>query len=221
MHKCFQCVKIYTFGAMEEKRKQIFVQSAQLFMRLGIRSVNMDDVAGELKMSKKTLYKYVNDKADLVYQVFQHYLNSEECLMEEVQENHENAIDELIAVTKRVSAQLNQIHPSIHFDLAKYYPKAWELMAKHKKEFIYRLTMSNLERGIKQGLYRKDLTPDVIAKLYIEKIDVLFDHTVFPTDQYRFGEVHLEWMRYHIRGIATDEGISYLKQKLKSENINL
>ena len=206
---------------MDEKWQQIMAQSAALFMRLGIRSVTMDDIARELKVSKKTLYKYVSDKADLVFKVFDNYLKAEEEFVGEMQEKFPNAIDELIVVTKHVSAQLSMIHPSIHYDLEKYYPDAWKLMELHKKEYIYKCTLTNLERGIDQGFYRSNLQADIIARLYIEKIDVLFDNAVFPVSEYRFDEVHLEWMRYHVRGIATKKGINYLKDKLKSENIQL
>ena len=57
---------------MEEKEQQIIDQASKVFMRLGIRSVNMDDIAQHLRISKKTLYQYVKDKNELVLRIVQH-----------------------------------------------------------------------------------------------------------------------------------------------------
>ncbi len=206
---------------MDEKWSKILIQSAAMFMRLGIKSVTMDDVARELKMSKKTLYQYVDNKDDLVLKVFGSFIQMEQATCLSIAENNENAIDEMIEISKHVNQTLNHLHPSIHFDMEKYYPETWKIFNKHKTEFVYDCMLNNMKKGIKQGLYRKNLLPDVIAKLFIEKMDMFFDGKVFPPNKYNFAEVHLEYMRYHIRGISTEKGIEYLMQKLKQEKFSL
>ncbi len=54
---------------MDEKFAEILFKTGEVFMRYGLKSVTMDDVAREIKVSKKTLYKYVKDKSDLLCQV--------------------------------------------------------------------------------------------------------------------------------------------------------
>ena len=61
---------------MENKRKLILKDVEQLYLKYGIRSVTMDDVAKEFGISKKTLYEYFQDKADLVAQVIEHHLQN-------------------------------------------------------------------------------------------------------------------------------------------------
>ena len=48
-----------------EKKERIINGALELFMRMGVKSVNMDDVASHLGMSKKTLYQFVQNKSDL------------------------------------------------------------------------------------------------------------------------------------------------------------
>ena len=206
---------------MDEKFGQILLQANQLFMRCGIKSVTMDDIARELKVSKKTLYKYVKDKSDIVKQAITMHCSCEQEITNALLNEAENAIDELISITKHVSQHLQQIHPSIHFDLEKYYPEAWQAFMNHKEGHIKECISGNIERGIKQGLYRNNLNAEIIAKLYISKIDVVFDPAVFPISKFRFSKVHEELMRYHIRGIASPKGIKYLEDKVKKENLKL
>jgi AcrR family transcriptional regulator len=54
-----------------EQRDRIQEKANEMFMRYGIRSVSMDDIAGQLGMSKKTLYQYFSDKDELVDAVMQ------------------------------------------------------------------------------------------------------------------------------------------------------
>jgi TetR/AcrR family transcriptional regulator, cholesterol catabolism regulator len=203
----------------EEKESVILEHVRKIFMRYGIRSVTMDDISRELKISKKTLYKFVTDKQDLVVKVMNSECLSDQCMFTEIVGQSKNAIDELLNVTAHIGQKIQQFHPSIHYDLEKYYPEAWELFNKHKGTFVYECVVNNLRRGMKEGLYRDTLQPEIISKIYVTRIDMIFDPEIFPQPDFQFGEVYKEMMRYHIRGIASEKGIKYLLDKLKSENI--
>ena len=196
---------------MDEKMKKIVLDAGNVFMRYGIKSVTMDDIARELKISKKTLYKYVNDKLDLVCKVCSSQCEMERGLIAQIHDEKINAIDELIRMSKYVSEQLREIHPSIHYDLEKYYPEAWQIFIEHKESFIMNCLKTNMELGIKEGLYRDNLNPEIIAKLYVAKLDLVFDPAVFPINRFSFTDVHMQLVRYHIRGVASDKGIAYLQ----------
>ena len=70
-------------------------------------------------------------------------------------------------------------------------------------------------------MFRENLNAKVISRLHIHKIDALFDPDIFPPNEISFLEAHTEMMKYHIRGIANEKGIKYMKEKLKTETINI
>ncbi len=203
------------------KREELINKVHDLFMRYGIKSLTMDDIAQNLKVSKKTVYSVVKDKAELVSAVMDVACEKDKSVANHIMETFDNAIDEVVEITKYVSNMLRQMHPSIYYDLEKYYPEAWKKLNNLKNEFHYKIITKNLEIGVKQGLYRPNLNPPVIAKIYIQKIDLVFTGEIFSTSKYRLDEVFDELMRYHIYGIASTKGIDYLKEKLKTENLNL
>lgn len=194
---------------------------AEVFMRLGVRSVNMDDIARNLSISKKTLYKYFKDKSDVVSQVTQILIKGEECSIEDIIKESENAIDEIIRISEFANQMLKQMHPSVMFDLKKYYPESFKIFYNHKNVFIAETVKENLDRGIEEGLYRDNLNAMIIAKLYLAKIDAIWDIDMFPSAEYTFAEVHLEMIRYHIRGIASEKGLNYLSKRISTELLNL
>ncbi len=197
---------------MEEKEKEIIAGATEVFMRLGIKSVNMDDISRQLGISKKTLYKYVSDKNDLVKKSVQVIIAVEDEAIDQIQSKGLNAIDENMEIMKHVMGMLNNMHPSIIFDMEKYHPEVLRYMMDNRHTNVYDCIMSNLKKGIKEGLYRKNLNADVIAKFYINSMDVILDKTEVHIEGISYSEKFKEYFRYHIRGIASEKGIQYLKE---------
>ncbi|MEM7161768.1 MAG: TetR/AcrR family transcriptional regulator [Bacteroidota bacterium] len=200
---------------MEERDKELIAQAKDVFMQYGIKSVTMDDMSRHLGISKKTLYKSVKDKNDLVQKCLQFQCNGEIDAVAAIQNKSLSAIDEMFEIGQFVSSQLKGIHPSIHYDLEKYHIEVFLSIKKAHMKNMYECMLKNLKKGIKEGVYRKDLRADVITKIYIKKIDVIFDAEVFPPEEISFEEVYATLFRYHIRGIANQKGIDYLEKKEK------
>ncbi len=197
--------------------EKIVEQAGQVFLRLGIRSVNMDDIAKHMRISKKTLYQHVKDKNDLVEKVVSGICAEHDRCIRGICEKDLNAIDENYQITEYVAGILKEIHPSVHYDLEKYHPTAWDAMQRFEKEHISECMTSNMEKGVAEGLYRDDLNIPIVVRVYMSRFDVSFDGELFPPTEYNFVDVQWEIFRYHIRGIASEKGLRYLKKKVKRE----
>ena len=206
---------------MENKKQEFLLSALAVYMRLGIKSVTMDELARQLGISKKTIYTYVKDKNDLVLQCVQMAQKDEECEIKDISKSEENAIDELLKVGELVAQRLRSVHPSIFFDMQKYHPEAYELMNIHRNKLILNSVASNLKKGKNQGLYRDNIDEDILSKMYVSFIDVLFHGNVFPTSKYSFIQVYSEYFNYHIRGIASDKGLKYLDKIMKAKKFEL
>ena len=202
---------------MENKSNELYIQVMGLFLQFGIKSLTMDDVARKLGISKKTLYKHVTDKNDLVTKVMEEGCNIEVDFIEKVSKAKLNAIDENFEISKFVKEKVTHMHPSIFYDMQKYHPKAWGVMESHRSNFIATWVEKNLKKGIKEGLFRKDLNVDVAKDLYLGHVENMMTERFPSMKQYSFTEVYLELFRYHIRGIASEKGIKYLIEKVTKE----
>ena len=211
---------VYTFDLMEEKKREIIANAIEVYMKYGIKSVTMDEMARQLGISKKTLYLYVKDKNDLVCQAMKFAQTAEICMIEEIAKTYENAIDEMLATSRFIISRFNQIHPSIFFDLLKYHPDAMKIMNDHMNVFVHDCVSQNLNKGIKQGLYRKNLNIEFIATLYLAIINSVMNGDVFDETKFPMADVYREFFKYHLRGIANDNGLEYLIE-LKKNDENL
>jgi len=203
--------------AMEEKITKLVSDAQAVFMRFGIKSVNMEDIARHLRVSKKTLYKYVSDKEDLVKKCFFLHCYQEEKEIQRISLLQLNAIDESFETMHFIKDIIKDVHPSIMFDMEKYYPEVLQQTEEMRNKNIYSSVKANVEKGIEEGFYRKDLKADVIAHIYVKSVEAIFHSEQFIQSKNTLQELYLELFRYHIRGISSDQGREYLIEKIKTE----
>ena len=201
---------------MSEEAK-ILEKCELLFMRYGIKSVTMDDVSRELGMSKKTLYQYFENKEELIHKVTQNHFTCQNKVIEHIIHHSKTAIDEMIGISNWMNTMSKNLNPSLVFDLKKYHPQSWQVFNDHRNTEVYNCIKHNLERGIQEGLYREELDTEVLARIYIARMEMFLDAEIFPYDKFPPEKAFKVFMDYHIRGLATTKGIKYL-EKIKSEN---
>lgn len=200
---------------MDELTK-ILDASESLFRRYGIRSVTMTDIAKELGMSKKTLYIHIENKHDLVAKVMKRFIlkDKEMCFL--IQSKAENALDELLKVSLYTQQQVDDINPSILFDLQKYHRPVWQMLDNFNRKDILEMVENNLKKGVEEGLYRKNLDVSLISRLHISLMPILSNEDLFPANIFPTHQLHREFMRYHIHGIVSEKGRKLLKTMLDS-----
>ena len=193
--------------------KDRIIQHAQtLFMRNGIKSVSMDDIAADMAMSKKTLYKWFENKDQIVQAGMSKHLDGTQCECTSMIETATSAIDELFRMMEWTKQQFSNVHPSIFYDLQKFHPGTWQLWLAHKNEFILAQIIQNLRRGIAEGLFRADLDVDVMARLRLSQIELLFDSDVFPPRQFGNERVSQALLEHFMLGVATLKGHRLINQ---------
>ncbi|KOH44111.1 TetR/AcrR family transcriptional regulator [Sunxiuqinia dokdonensis] len=202
---------------MEEKKAQILGQVGQLYMRHGIRSVTMDDVAAELGISKKTLYLYFKDKADLVDAVVDAFLMKDEAF--HCQEGQSlNAIDKIFWIRKHISEMLKIVHNNMEYDLKKSYPEVYRKIRAYKRKRIYLDNVAIMDQGKAEGLFREEIDSDVMARLVVGRFLFVLnpDNEVFSEEEVRDMRLFDLLMDYHFHGVCTEEGLKYYKQQLNN-----
>lgn len=195
-----------------EAKERILVKAHELFIKYGIRSVSMDDIAAQLGMSKKTLYQYYADKDELVNAVFEGMLslNKAQCL--ETANKGENAIHEVFLSFDMVQEMLSTMNPSVLFDLQKYHPSANQKFLDFKNLFLYKMLVSNLQKGVEQGLYRDDIDIDIMARYRLYSVMLSFNADVFPSNKGNLVHIERQLQEHFLNGLATQKGQKLIQQ---------
>jgi TetR/AcrR family transcriptional regulator, cholesterol catabolism regulator len=201
-------------------KKKILKGAESLFMKYGVRSISMDDIARHLSVSKKTLYQHFADKEDIVTITCQSHIEEMSQEFEEIRKNSKNAIDELSKVSLCLKQNSEDMNPSLLFDLQKYHPRAWNVWVNHKNNFIRESVVRNLSQGIEEGYFRPEIDKEVIAAMRLEIVQLVFDEQIFPPSQFKLSEVQMQIFDHFIYGLVTEKGRK-LYQKYKETLVEL
>lgn len=201
-----------------ETKERILVKAKELFMRYGIRSVTMDEVAGQCGISKKTIYQFFDDKDSLVETMMSGEVNNSEnkCIIKQTQSK--NAVHEVLMGDQMAMEIFEQMNPVVMYDLQKYYPKAYKILDGHKRQFMYQEVLKNLQRGIQEGVYRSDFNTDIVSKLRMEAIMMPFNHEMFPPSKYSMSEVMKALTDHFLYAIANAKGQKMIEKYKLTEN---
>jgi len=202
-----------------ETRERILQQAESLFMKFGVRSVSMDDIARHLGISKKTLYHHFTDKDDMVLQVLMDHLRRNEQEFEAMREGAANAIDELARISVSMRKSMEELNPSLMFDLQKYHPKAWNCWIDYKNRYVRDSVTRNLRQGIAEGYYRTTLDPEIMSIMRMEMVQLGFDENLFPRNRFSIADVQIKVFEHFIYGLLTEKGrVLYEEYKSKVNN---
>jgi TetR/AcrR family transcriptional regulator, cholesterol catabolism regulator len=177
-----------------------------------VKSITMDEIASKIGISKKTLYQHAENKADLIQQVIQQHSEQEKCIGEVIRNKSLNAIDEVLGMVSYATELLRQFSPNLVYELQKYYPESWKIVDKLHNEHIFNDVKNNLERGVREGLYRTDFNIPIITKLYVAQTLHIIDESIFPNKEFAAEQVLKEFVMYHLQGVVSPKGAAVLKE---------
>lgn len=205
----------------DNKFRSLIAQAYDIFTQHGIRSVSMDDLCRQMGISKKTLYKHVENKSDLLIKISEYIKETISSRIQQLKESDLNAIDVLLEMSRASTDNHVRINPYISFEIRKFYPKIYDNYFCSKKEMIIESIMDNLDKGIKEGLYRQDLNKEIVAHLYFKKIEEF--HTLEGDDlrNFSYSKIFEVMFENHIRGISNKKGIEYFEKRKEKLNFNI
>jgi len=189
-----------------QMKDRIQIKAHEFFLQYGIRSVSMDDIAAQLGISKKTLYQYYTDKDELVDAVLQYEIEHGQQDCQQCFQQSKDAVDEIFLTMERIVEQFRNMNPMVLYDLQKFHFKAFQKFLKYKNGFLQDVIRKNIERGIKEELYRPEINADILSKFRLESMMIVFNMNVFPPRKYNMAEVTLEIIEHYLYGLATLKG---------------
>jgi TetR/AcrR family transcriptional regulator, cholesterol catabolism regulator len=175
----------------------------------------MDEICNQIGISKKTIYQFYSDKDTLVDECMEMDMcnGKSECTI--AAEMAENAVDEIFITLEFINQEFKDLNPIVMHDLKKFYPATFTKLNDHINKFYYSVIYTNLEKGISEGLYRKDLDLDVITKFRLNTIFLGFDQNAYPSDKYNLVKVTETLLEHFLYGIVTEKGLKLINEYKK------
>ena len=185
---------------------RILNKARELMFQTGVKHVTMDELATQLGISKKTIYQYFKDKDALVSSVVENDLAKHALICNQSMQIADNAVHEIFLLMTVLQELFSSMNPLTLFEIEKYYPLAFDKIKKHKDDFIFSMISANLEKGIAEGLYRKDVDVTILSRYRLETSLIPFNIHVFHPSKFDMLKVNLQIIEHFVYGVATLEG---------------
>jgi AcrR family transcriptional regulator len=195
-------------------KDKIIKKATDMFLKLGFKSVTMDDIACEMCISKKTIYKYFSNKEKLIEEGTEVIHQKVHVLMDNVIIQNHNAIAENFEMRKMFKEMFQSFDHSPAYQLKKHYPEIYNKMIANEIEDCSNIFYQNIKKGILEGLYRENTDVDAAVKFYYTIIFSINGDVQFGKEA---NELETKALEYHTRAIATPKGILELEKQLSKQ----
>jgi len=197
-------------------KDKIIAKATDLFMKLGFKSVTMDDIASEMCISKKTIYKYFCNKELLIGETTELVHKAIHQSIDVIVAKNYNAIEENFEIRKMFKEMFKTGDTSPAYQLKKHYPEIYNNVMSREINECNAVFKQNIEQGIQHGLYRKNILIDTYVGFYYTLIFSIHGNT---SSERESNELELQALEYHTRAIATPKGIIELEKQLQNYNL--
>ncbi len=205
---------------MDDQLKQILSSIRVMALEDGIDSISVKTICDKLNISKETLFKLVKDENDLVSKVLEFERSSFSNIFDMHDFEGMNAIDILMIVSKEIAGKYYDMTPTISVLLKEKYPEIYQEHFAKRMDFVFMKIQINLQKGISQGMYRSDLTIELISRLYMSRLVDIHNQEIFPSNKFSFSTLFEVLFDSFVRSIATPEGLKYFAKKKKNLRIS-
>lgn len=193
-----------------EIRDRIIEGASELFKTYGIKSVTMDSIANQFGMSKRTIYEIFHDKDELLVAVLTHMARKQKEMVKKILEESENSIIAIFRLLEINREYLLDMSPAFQADLKKYHNDVLMKKADESDMPDYRNHQKVIENGIKEGLFRKDINPDLANRCLYNLGRSVLDNNQYPFEMFSRRDVIKNIFINYLRGISTARGIELI-----------
>ncbi|MBQ4901210.1 TetR/AcrR family transcriptional regulator [Paenibacillus sp. Marseille-P2973] len=190
-----------------KKRKRILEYALQQFVTVGYSKVSTSQIASDLKMSKSTFYKYFTSKEELLFAVIDDFYNLFE------QEVQSIINDDRVEITEKVQLfilsvrrRFSQLHVSVVEDLRRAVPEAYAHLEERRRSIITGTLIGMFEHGARDGFFRSDIPPVIIANVLIQAMQHLEHPEVIGRLEYNFVDMFHQVFSVIMEGSLSEEG---------------
>ena len=197
-------------------QQRIIEEASELFMRSGVKSTTMDDLARHMGISKRTIYENFKDKEALLIACIDAFRDENHVFFEKVFTKAENVVYAILVLLQKAATaqqQFNMIN-----DIRKYYPQVYKNHLTRLNDNKCREMGQLIERGIGEGVFRKELNPVVVAYFFCKQSDG-FTVNDSVLDKFSFTEIFENIAMTFLRGICTLKGVEIIERYTNKKKV--
>jgi AcrR family transcriptional regulator len=199
-------------------KERIRTSARDRFFRDGFARVLVDDIADDLGISKKTIYKHFESKEELLRQIIRHTLTEVHANIQAIIASDKGFVEKLDDLMTFLGNRYLVISPLMMADCHRYLPDLWESIQKFRRERIASNVKGLILDGIRGGYIRKDLSVDVFLAAFIAGVEAVMTPSFLSNHPVDGRQALRSFMMIFFQGILTDPARTQLSKIQQTAN---
>jgi len=197
--------------------ERIINEAFELFMKFGIRSVTMDQIACHLGISKRTLYENFKDKNELLTEGIEHFRMIMQSEAMEIIKKSDNVIESLYFIGRHGEEMRKRVNPQFFEDIRKYHPEIHSRISDRSRNKQYSIMLTMIRKGINDGVFKKGLNPEIVNEFWHEIMNIFMNEEIFPRNLYGQEDLLKNMIMPYLLGISTEKGQALINKYFEKE----
>jgi AcrR family transcriptional regulator len=190
-----------------ETKHRIFDTAAKSFLKYGISKVTMEELADEMGMSKKTIYKFFPSKENLLRELLHEMKNETVCHCNVIlHQTNIDFVEKLKQLLTYIGERYSKWSPHFISDIRKNSPEVWKEVEQFRTTQIFEDFTRLINEGVEQGVFRKDINQHIIVMLYAGATQHLVNPETLSQHSFSAAEAFENIIRIIFEGIFTNKG---------------
>ena len=195
-------------------QNKIVELTEEKFFRDGFYKTTMDEIASELKMSKKTIYKFFPSKEDLVMAITKYFMEGMKNKIVPALNSDKNAIEKLAELNTILAKASEKVSPKRMDEIRNHFPTLWTEIDSFRTKMMFGNITKVIDQGKAEGLFIDYPTP-IIMNTLIYSIRAIVNPEFILNNNFSISEAALFVFKVVIGGIVTEKG-----RKIFNKTIN-
>ena len=203
----------------KDVKTKILEKAEAMFNQFGFSKVTMEEIASEMKISKKTLYKHFDNKEHIIKEMVRLNKCEVDMFIENLMKDKQTPfIKKLSRFMNFIATISKKIEGTMVRDLMRKHPEIWKDIDDFRREHAYKNLSDLIKEGIENGVFRNDINTHLIVLAYISSVHSLINPETLANLPISADEAFIQIMKLMFEGIFTNEGRKkYKNQLIKNE----
>lgn len=180
--------------------------------RYGIKDFNEEHLK-KVGLSIKELKENFPDRQEMIKAILEYERKCFEEIFNEYNFEGWNAIDILLIVSNEINNRFFNVTPSVTVILSDIFPDIFQTHLQKRSDFIFEKMKINIEKGMQQGIYKNDVSSEMLARMFIAKLNDIHNPQIYPPEEFTFATIFNNLIDDLIKNITNEEGKNYYKQR--------
>jgi hypothetical protein len=197
---------------MDKAFVQIIEKVRKFLLQEGMGDISLEKLE-KIGISKEEISQYVDSKEELVEKILEFERSSFMKIFLDYNFEGQNAIDILFVVSQEVNDTFENVSPAVTMEFEKHFPEIYKKHMDQRMAFIFDKIQINIEKGIAQGMYREDLSAEIVGRMYLSRLEDMHNPELYPPERFKFGTIYDTMIDSFVKSIATEDGLSYYRHR--------